>query len=237
MLKKIISQIPNSITCLNLLSGTLASIFALNYDTVVGTLTGYEWTFICIGAAAVFDFCDGAAARLLHAYSELGKELDSLADLISFGLAPALLMYSTICWYNPGFTPWALVALMIVVCGALRLARFNIDTRQTTSFIGLPIPSNAIFWIGYIGWINTHTYPGNIATTIIIAVISLLMLSPLRMFSLKFKNFKFRKNARRYILIMAAALFVATEGLAGLAWTILFYILASALGRKDTAAA
>lgn len=225
-------SIPNSITCLNLISGVLACILSFNYDTPIGALEGYQWAFICIGAAAVFDFCDGASARLLHAYSPMGKELDSLADLISFGLAPTLLMFNTINYYSEGFTPWALVSLIIVVCGALRLARFNIDTRQTTSFIGLPIPSNALFWIGYIGWINSHSYPGAIASAIIMVAVSLLMVSPLKMFSLKFTNFSFRENVRRYAILLAAVLFVATEGVAGFAWTILLYIFISLLGRK-----
>lgn len=234
MIRKIIAQIPNTITCLNLLSGAIACIFALSYADTIAGLTGYQCAFICIGLSAIFDFCDGAAARLLHAYSALGKELDSLADLISFGLAPALLMYSTICYFSPSFTPWALTALLIAVLGAVRLARFNIDTRQTTSFIGLPIPSNAIFWIGYIAWIHTHTYPGHIATAIIIIAISLLMVSPLRMFSLKFANFSLRENFRRYLILAAAIIFVACQGLAGLAWTIILYILISALGTRRT---
>lgn len=239
MLKRIISNIPNTITCLNLLSGAVACILAFHYDEQIGSLSGYQWAFICIGAAAVFDFCDGAAARLLKAYSNLGKELDSLADLISFGLAPSLLMFSTINLHTTGsaltVNPWAFGALFIPVMGALRLAKFNIDTRQTTSFIGLPIPSNAIFWVGFIGWIGRYGYPGTAATLIIVALVSLLMVSSIRMFSLKFKNFDWRENFRRYLILCAAVLFVATEGLAGFTWTILLYLLISAVGRKDIA--
>ncbi|MCM1483706.1 MAG: CDP-diacylglycerol--serine O-phosphatidyltransferase [Muribaculaceae bacterium] len=236
MSTKFRKSIPNTITCLNLLSGTVACILAFSYDSAIGSLQGYQWAFIAIAAAAVFDFCDGFAARLLHAYSDMGKELDSLSDLVSFGLAPALLMYNTVNYFSASFTPWAATALLIVVLGALRLARFNVDTRQTTSFIGLPIPANAIFWIGFIGWIHTHTYPGHVATAIIIAAVSVLMVSPLPMFSLKFKDFSVRENLRRYVILAAAVLFVATEGVAGLAWTILLYILISALGRKSVAA-
>lgn len=232
MLRKITPHIPNTITCLNLLSGALACILALRYDEPLGELTACQWAFVCIGAAAIFDFCDGAAARLLHAYSAIGKELDSLADLVSFGLAPSLLMFSTINYYNPGFTPWSLIALFIVIMGALRLARFNVDDRQSTCFIGLPIPSNAIFWIGFIGWTQSHTYAGNLAVAVIIVVMSLLMVSNLRMFSLKFKNFAWRENFRRYVILAAAILFVATEGISGFAWTILLYILISAVGSK-----
>lgn len=237
MLKRIKNNIPNTITCLNLLSGAMACILAFHYNETIGSLKGYEWAFICIGAAAVFDFCDGAAARLLHAYSNLGKELDSLADLISFGLAPALLMFSTINLHSAGgaISPWAFGALFITVMGALRLAKFNIDDRQTTSFIGLPIPANAIFWIGYIGWCARFGYPGTATTLIIVAIVSMLMVSGMRMFSLKFKNFDWRENFRRYLIIAAAVFFVATQGISGLAWTIVLYLLISAVGRKDIA--
>lgn len=234
MFRKVISCIPNTITCLNLLSGVAAIILAFNYDATFGALQGYQWAFICIGAAALFDFADGAAARALKAYSELGKQLDSLADLVSFGLAPTMLMYCTL--NASGFTPWSLVAPIIAVMGALRLARFNIDTRQTTSFIGLPIPANAIFWIGYIAWLNNHTFVGPAATAVVMILVALLMVSPMRMFSLKFKNFDWRENFRRYVIILAAIIFVATEGVAGLAWTIILYLLISALGRKNTEA-
>lgn len=230
MLTRIKNSIPNTITCLNLLSGVLACIFAFHYGESFGSLAGFQWAFICIGAAALFDFCDGAAARLLHAYSDLGKELDSLADLISFGLAPALLVFNTIAIANANpFTPWAFIALFIPVMGALRLAKFNIDTRQTTSFIGLPIPSEAIFWIGLVSWINSSaSYPGNIAMAVIIVAMSLMMVSNLPMFSLKFKNFRLQENAMRYAILFAAVLLVVLMGVAGLMWTILLYILLSA---------
>ncbi len=232
MIRKLISCIPNTITCLNLISGAAGCVLAMLYDTQLGALAACQWAFICIAAAAVFDFLDGASARLLGAYSDIGKELDSLADLISFGLTPAILVYSTVNYYHPGFTAWSLAALMIVVMGALRLAKFNVDTRQTTSFLGLPIPANALFWIGFIAWIQGHTYPGDIAVTVIIVLESLLMVSNMPMFSLKFKNFDWRENFRRYVIILAAILFVVTEGVAGLAWTILLYILISAVGAR-----
>lgn len=229
------SHIPNTITCLNLLSGAVASVLALMGNQPLGSLAAIEWSFIAIGCAAVFDFCDGAAARLLRAYSDVGKELDSLSDLISFGLAPALMLFSTICEAKGGFTLWALMPALILVCGALRLAKFNVDTRQTTSFIGLPIPANAIFWIGTVAWIRLHGCPAMGLLLAITICESLLMVSSLRMFSLKFANFDWRENFRRYVLILAAALFVITDGVAGFTWTILFYILVSAVGRKEKA--
>ena len=226
--------IPNTITCLNLMSGVTACVLSFSYDRPVYVFEAYQWAFIFIGLAAVFDFLDGAAARMLHAYSDMGKELDSLADLVSFGLAPALLLYNTMISYNGGFfTWWALVPMYIVVMGALRLARFNVDITQSTTFRGLPIPSNAIFWIGFVAWVQTHTYPGNVAVAVIVALFASLMVSRMRMFSLKFKNFDWRENFRRYLILVAAVLFVATEGVSGFMWTILLYILVSAVGRKD----
>ena len=135
----ITKNIPNSITCLNLLSGCFACLFAYKGE--------YDIVTLCIGLSALFDFLDGMAARLLHAYSPMGKELDSLADLISFGLAPGF-MAMHFMLYDSVFHGineyyqiwWALSALLIPIFSALRLAKFNIDARQTTSFIGLPVP-------------------------------------------------------------------------------------------------
>ncbi len=237
MLGRIKNNIPNTITCLNLISGALAIIFAFHYSETFGALQGYQWAFICIGAAAVFDFCDGACARLLHAYSDLGKELDSLSDLVSFGLAPAMIMFGTINYFNTGnaltLSPWAFTALVIPVMGALRLAKFNIDTRQTTSFIGLPIPAAAIFWIGLTGWLHRTEAFNNWVVAAVVIVMSLMMVSNVNMYSLKFKNFNFRENFRRYMLILAAIVFVITEGVSGLAWTIIFYILSSCLKHRE----
>lgn len=227
-------HIPNTITCLNLISGVVACVLSFSYDTVIGPLEAYQWAFIFIAAAALFDFLDGAAARLLGAYSDMGKELDSLADLVSFGLAPTMLLYNTMVSFNGAqFTWWAIAPVYVAVMGALRLARFNVDTTQTSTFRGLPIPANAIFWIGFIGWIHTHTYPGHVAVAVIVLVFASLMVSRMRMFSLKFKNFEWRGNFRRYLILVAAVLFIITEGVSGLMWTILLYILISAVGRKE----
>lgn len=124
-------------------------------------------------------FCDGFAARLLHAYSSLGKELDSLCDLVSFGVGPSLLIFN--CMTETSATPWlAWMVFLIPVCGALRLARFNVDDRQTTSFIGLPIPANAIFWIGYsaLAYQNVDFLTAWYCFLPILVVESWLMVSP-----------------------------------------------------------
>ena len=235
-MKSLKSYIPNTITCLNLLSGCAAVFFAFNLGMETGSLSPMSWAFIFIGAAAVFDFCDGLSARLLHAYSPVGKELDSLSDLVSFGLAPAFLVMNSMQAY--GASVWvSAIALFIAVMGALRLAKFNVDTRQATSFIGLPIPANAIFWIGALAWIDSHAYPGYLVMALLIVAISLLMVSELRMFSLKFANLSWRGNVRRYVVLAAAVFFVITEGISGFAWTIVLYILISLFGKKAEAEA
>lgn len=232
-MKRIFSWIPNTITCLNLVAGVVATIYALKF----GFAHDYQYAkvaYCCIGAAAVFDFLDGFMARLLKAYSDLGKELDSLSDLVSFGVAPGCLVFSLISQYpGAGWTAW--FALLIPVMGALRLARFNIDTRQTTSFIGLPIPANAIFWIGAVDFtahqLSNGAYSPVAAWLLYLAIlaVSLLMVSNVKMFSLKFKNLDWRENFRRYAIIVAAVLFVIFCGWAGLAWTIILYLILSAL--------
>ena len=223
MFRIIKANIPNTITCLNLLAGCLACIFAFHSQEYFGSLMGYEIAFILIGIAAIFDFCDGAAARLLHAYSNLGKELDSLSDLISFGLAPTMLIFNTMSYFNNGGIA-SYCALLLAVFGALRLARFNIDDRQTETFIGLPIPANALFWIGVCAWINKYEYPGDIAIIILILIMSYMMIAPFKMFSLKFQNLYWRANVRRYGIILAAISFVVFYGIPGFAWTIYIFL-------------
>ncbi len=232
-MKPIKSYIPNTITLLNLLCGAIAVTLSFHSQSIFeGGLTGQQWACIFIVTASVFDFCDGLSARLLGAYSPLGKELDSLSDLVSFGLAPAFLVMNLMTsWGAP--LALSLVPIFIALMGALRLAKFNIDTRQTTSFIGLPIPANALFWIGLIGWTWGHGYPGHWVMIVLILGVSLLMISELKMFSLKFHSLDFRSNVRRYVLIVGALLFVITSGVAGLAWTVIFYILLSILPHRE----
>lgn len=226
MIKRITSAIPNTITLLNLLSGIVAIIFSFSPMDHTGGLTGWEWASLMIGIAAVFDFLDGAAARILNARSEIGKELDSLADLVSFGVAPALILLNILKLTDAGIFCYA--PLFLPLMGALRLARFNIDNSQTTSFKGLPIPANAIFWIGVAGAMcNGQLAPPLNLTVLAIMLVGLLMVSRLRMFSLKFHNFALSGNISRFIIIIAAIIFVILFGLAGLAMTILLYIIMS----------
>ncbi|MBJ2183326.1 MAG: CDP-diacylglycerol--serine O-phosphatidyltransferase [Muribaculaceae bacterium] len=231
MLRKIVSCIPNTITLLNLLSGCAAIVFAFHHSERIGAFSGLEWGWIMIGAAALFDFCDGASARALRAYSAIGKELDSLSDLVSFGVAPAMLVLNLMQDYSSH--PWLCYAAMFIpAMGALRLAKFNVDTTQTTSFRGLPIPANAIFWIGMCGWVQRYGYPGTAVMVIFIVLVSLAMVGNMRMFSLKFKNFDLRENFSRYVILLAAVAFVVFYGVSGFAWTILLYMLISMFTRR-----
>ncbi len=222
--------IPNTITLLNLLSGCLAVVATFNADTCVLGLSGHTWVYILIAMAAVFDFCDGMAARALKAYSNIGAELDSLSDLVSFGVAPGMLILNIM--LAAGAEGWAFVAMFIPMMGALRLAKFNVDTTQTTTFSGLPIPANAIFWLGASAWIAQYHYPGTAVMVVVIIAMSLCMVAPMRMFSLKFKSLGFRENVLRYGIIVACAAFLIFYRLPGLMWTILLYILLSLFSRK-----
>ena len=140
--------IPNSLTCANLLCGSVSVFMA--------TQEQFLWAFALIIAGAIFDFFDGASARWLKVPSPLGVQLDSLADDITFGLAPSMaLMY----YLKPIMGWWALIALLMAAFSALRLAKFNIDERQTTSFIGLATPPNAIFWASLVCWLHGMTLP------------------------------------------------------------------------------
>ena len=233
-MKKIIAWIPNSITCLNLLSGCIACIFAFHGYDQYGCLLGWQWACLFIGFAAIFDFLDGAMARLLKAYSKIGAELDSLSDLISFGVAPAFLMMNIMQAKFAEDVQWlSYIALMGPVFGALRLARFNVMDVGETTFRGLPIPSNAIFLVGLAGLVNDYAMLNPIIMAILIVLSSLAMVGQFKMFSLKFKNFQLAGNFRRYIIIMVALAFLCMYGIAGLAWTIILYFLLSVLSKRD----
>ena len=206
-------HIPNTITCLNLLFGAIAVVFALQ-----GWLL---FSVIMLLLCAVFDFCDGLAARLLHAYSPLGKELDSLADLISFGLAPAAMLhfqYRQILNvpYGAGVFDLELLSFfpfVIVIASALRLAKFNIDTRQSEAFIGLPTPANALLISALLLYTTaTPSLDPYFRTPYTIPVISLLlswlMVSELPMFSLKLKNLRWADNRVRLSFLGLSALYI-----------------------------
>ena len=192
-------HIPNTITCCNLISGCIATSFASSGNP--------EMALLWIITGAVFDFFDGMSARLLHVSSPIGKELDSLADDVTFGVAPATIVYSTLCVMEyPAFLeplrpilPY--FAFIIAAFSALRLAKFNLDERQTTSFIGVPTPANALFWGSLIvsspSWLTDNSWSIYLILTLVI-VTSFLLVCELPLFALKFKQWSFKGNEIKY---------------------------------------
>jgi CDP-diacylglycerol--serine O-phosphatidyltransferase len=231
-------HIPNFITSLNLASGFVSIIFILN-----GDINTASWLIL---AAMIFDFLDGFAARALKAYSDIGKELDSLADVVSFGVAPGLIIYHllnaslstdnqsiiNITWFT-SLIIWTITAIM-PVCAALRLAIFNIDTTQTTSFRGLPTPANALAVITvvlgsyYSGAASVASFMANPISLILLSLsLSLLMVSRIPLLSLKFSSLKIKGNEGRYILIAVCAVMVSVFGIGSIPWIIPVYIIVS----------
>ena len=227
-MNKIRRNIPNCITALNLGVGCL-SIIAASYGTKeFWGLLGFQWAFLFMAMGALADFLDGFAARLLKAYSDLGKELDSLCDLVTFGVAPALTLFFLM--KDIGIDQWLCwTTLLIPVCAAFRLARFNLDTRQTTTFIGLPVPANAIFWIGYAAlmWRGVQFLSIWYVFLCILVIECWLMNSNIPMFSLKIKTFKLKEVWPVCLLALAAGVCCFTLGTGGLFWLIVFYVLIS----------
>jgi len=223
----IMKYIPNTITLLNLLFGCMAIVCAFRCTDVIAGVDGYRLCFYCILLAAVADFCDGFCARMLGAYSELGKQLDSLSDLVSFGVAPALLLYNL---FEAGGAPFSasLLCLLIPLMGALRLGRFNIDPSQSTTFKGLPIPSCALFCIGLAAMtVETPTGVNLYAASGSVLAVALLMVAPVKMYSLKFKSVGLRGNLLRYSLLVAALFCIGMLGWQGLYYLIGYYVLSS----------
>lgn len=229
----------NGLTCLNLVSGIIAIICGSTGGGLLWGLSGTHWAWVFIGIAAVADFSDGFAARLLNAYSELGKELDSLCDNVSFGVAPALTLFFALEDYGAdGWVKW--FALVIAVCGALRLARFNTDSSQRNSFVGLPIPGNAIFWIGYMAQVESGS-EWMTEWWIVVPLILLeswLMVSNLRIFSFKMHKLSWGGNEARWLTIAASVVLLVVTGLPGLFWSVVFYVVLSQMpvGRRISGA-
>ncbi len=242
-------NIPNSITCGNLLCGCLAIVKAFEGDLV--------WAAYLVGIAAVLDFFDGFAARLLKVSSPIGKDLDSLADMVTFGVVPGIVMFQMIkasIMIYPNQTLFSgylnlisYVAFLIPIFSAIRLAKFNNDTRQSDSFIGVPTPANAIFicsvpLIFFINGLLVNPEAGIfycfyvppsplyfnpfylIAVTIIM---SFLLVAELPLIALKFKNFKWKGNEIRFIFLGGAVILLAALQLVGIPLVIVFYILIS----------
>ena len=220
-------HIPNIITCCNLISGCIATYWAFQSEHQLALL------FIVIGAA--FDFCDGMTARLLHVSSPIGKELDSLADDITFGFAPSAIIFDFLCQQHIHHPLVPFLAFIMAAFSALRLAKFNLDERQAMGFIGLPTPANALFWgaliVGGGDWLSSsplYIY-GMLA---LVFVFSYLLVSEVPMFALKFKTWGWKGNEVKYIFVISSAMMLAALGIAGIAVVILWYIILSALCYK-----
>lgn len=220
--------LPNMLTLANLMAGVLAIIATLNYHD-------YETALWLIVAAAVFDFFDGFVARLLNQQSPLGVQLDSLADDVTFGVAPALVMFdlyrgATAVWVDDAVVmQWlGIVVLLIAAFSVLRLAKFNIDTTQSSEFEGLPTPANALMLIS----LALLSQQGHIILhkeyILIIALLSCyLLVSPIRMFALKFKGFAIKDNALRYAFMVVALAFIICCPTYSVVAIIVLYIVTS----------
>lgn len=226
---KIKDYIPNSITCLNVLCGTMSILAASHTDATFAGMAGWQWSVLFIVMAAAADFFDGFAARLLHVSSPIGADLDSLSDQVSFGVAPAILLAFSL--YGDVPLWMAVLPVMIPVATAIRLAKFNVDSRQTSGFLGMPVPANAVFWIGYVAYLHrgVEWLANPWVLTGALVFISWFMVSEVPMLSLKFKNWGFRKNMARYLLIIGSAVLLAVLRLPGMLWIIVLYAIMSLL--------
>lgn len=226
--------IPNTLTCLNLFSGCIACVMAFE--------ARYDLALAFVFFSAVFDFFDGMMARLLDAYSAIGKDLDSLADDVSFGVAPSLIVFSLFKeMHYPGmmegiapFFPY--LAFLIAVFSALRLAKFNNDTRQTSSFIGLPVPANALFWASLATGAHDLITSDNFHPFylfLLVCFFSWLLVSEIPMFSLKFKNLSWKENKTSFIFLIVCIPLLVFLGISSFAAIIVWYILLSLITQKS----
>ena len=219
--------IPNAITSMNALSGTIGVVFALQGHP--------DYAFICMLAASVFDFCDGLAARLLNAYSPMGKELDSLADMVSFGVLPSVILIGTM--QLKGADSWTeIIPVFLAVMSALRLAKFNVDERQTSDFIGVATPTAAII-CGSLCYFSLHTdaldaLVGSLWFLPTVAVVlGLLLVSEIPMFGMKVAKGHRLLDAKRIVFLCAIVLILACTAFFRLNWSLavlgvfVFYIL------------
>ncbi len=224
-------HIPNFLTLLNLVSGFIAIIMIMH-----GNLRVSVWL---LTASLLFDFCDGLAARLLKAYSDIGLQLDSLADMVSFGVAPGLLMYRLIVSAE-GFDSIAgylqYVPVLIPAFSGLRLAKFNIDKARSDYFRGLPTPGNAFFIISLVfanEYGNSQLIEGLLNSRMVLCFLtilfSVLMITNIRMFSFKFRHLRFKGNELRIVFLGSSALLIAGAGFASLPLIIIIYIIVSVI--------
>ena len=225
MIKK---HIPNTITCCNLVSGCVATAFAFGGQLDMALL------FIVIGA--VFDFFDGMSARLLGVSSPIGKELDSLADDVTFGVAPATMLFFELgvmdypSWLEPARTVLPFFAYVMAAFSALRLAKFNLDERQAMGFIGLPTPANALFWgsltVGAVDWLESSPYLVLVVLALVL-VSCYVMVAELPMFALKFKHWGWKGNGLKYVFIISCVPLLLIFRLSAFAIIVAWYVVLS----------
>ncbi|MFD0792271.1 CDP-diacylglycerol--serine O-phosphatidyltransferase [Mucilaginibacter litoreus] len=232
MSRRVRKHVPNAITCANLFSGCIGIVFTFQDNLVFAAYA--------IFLAAIFDFFDGFASRVLQSFSGIGKDLDSLADMVSFGVLPSAIMYMLMLQAPqiPHVSEWLnFIAFLIPVFSALRLAKFNTDTRQAESFIGLPTPANAILiasipliLIQYTGVAKYVLNPYLLSVFII--VMCVLLVAEIPLMSLKFKNRDFNKNFYRYLLLLFSAILILFFKFAAVPVVIVMYITLSLIQLK-----
>lgn len=215
-----VRNIPNIITCCNLICGCIATGAAFHHN--------FTTAFVFILLGATFDFFDGMTARALGVSGKLGVELDSLADIVTFGVAPSAMIftmftevrYPELIYNSFWFTVMPFTAFIMAAFSAMRLAKFNIDERQHTTFIGMPTPANAIFWAALISSSEAYlTSPMFNAPFLLAFVImfSWLLVCEIPMFSLKFKNMTWKDNKRKYVFLILCVFFLGISTAAGIA--------------------
>jgi CDP-diacylglycerol---serine O-phosphatidyltransferase len=232
MKKRVSKHVPNAITCANLFSGCIGIVFAFQENLIFAAYALF--------LAAIFDFFDGFASRVLQSFSGIGKDLDSLADMVSFGFLPSAIMYELFLQAPqiPNVSSWLnFSAFLISVFSALRLAKFNNDTRQAESFIGLPTPANGILIASIPFILEHHTrYSQYILNTyglaVFVAVMCVLLVIELPLMSLKFKNSDFNKNIYRYLLLLFSAILILFFKFAAVPVIIVMYITLSIIQFK-----
>ena len=216
-------RIPNALTCANLLSGCIGIVFAFKGEL---TITAYA-----VLISGIFDFFDGFSARLLNVKSEIGKELDSLADVVSFGFLPGVVMFQLLSQSNITSPYLPYTAFLITIFSALRLAKFNLDTRQTEDFIGLNTPMNTLFIVS-LPFIQ-RDYPEIINSTLFLIGITILMswllVSEIKIYSLKFGTSNWKDNKIKYIFLIISAVLIALLKFAAIPIVLVLYISSSFL--------
>nr|WP_293837872.1 CDP-diacylglycerol--serine O-phosphatidyltransferase [uncultured Arsenicibacter sp.] len=221
MLSKLIKQLPNTMTCGNLLCGSIAIVMALNGDLVTAA-----WLMVI---AAVLDFGDGFVARLVHASGPFGKELDSLADMVTFGLLPGVLVFKLAQGLDMGMLSYG--AFLITVLSAIRLANFNIDTRQADGFIGVPTPANSLmiasfpFMSHYQPELTTYWYNPYVLAAI--TLFAFMLVAELPLLAFKFKTFSWQANKIKYVFLILSALLLLILRFAALPLIIGLYVVLS----------